>query len=1152
MGRGLLLCLGLAMACGSRAAGQIEAIGQAGPVEAAGAKPAQAALSTVYGVAIAGVPGELLLDPVNNQAFIQEDLVDPPACKSIRYAVGRDVPWVAGAGTWYPVDAAHGGGRLWVCDVTSPTAFGLRVHLNQMQLPAGAQLVVFDPANPAGLVDGPYEGRGVHDSGEMWTLTIFNQTARVEVYVPLVTKGNAAPVMNPGVVIDRVQHAYRDFNQVFSSREGACYNDVTCFPAWANTARASAGIGIIGNNSLYCSGTMLQSLNADLTPYFLTANHCLSTAATAQNSEIYWLYQSATCNAGPPALSSVAQSNVCTLLSTSANSDYTLLMVEGTIPRASLFWAGWTSGGVADGTLVAGIHHPAGAYKRISFGTKASNVTCGNANHIRSNWYATNGTLSVTEPGSSGSGLFLQSNQQLVGQLHCGPSACGIAAANEHDDYGAFSVTYGNVSGFLAGGTDDGFEPNDTCATARSIGSGSYSNLIVKSTSDDWYAISVPGGGGTLSVQLSFTHQMGDIDMQLLGSCAGAALATSAGTSNSETITYTNTGATATFYVHVYLFSDTRNSYSMNISAVAPVPPNDGCANANVIGVGTYTGTTVGAFNDGPTNCGLATTNGPDVWYAFTAGCNGTLKIDTCGTAFDTAVSVHTGCPGTTANQLACNDDCAIAGLSCTSTTQSCLTLAASSGTTYYIRMGGFNGASGAYVLHVILDAGLPNDSCASATPIGIGTVNGTTCGATNDGSASCGLSAASVDVWYSFTPSCTGTLLVDTCGSGYDTTLSVHSGCPGTSSNELACNDDCVGGGCGGLQSCLSVAVTGGTGYLIRVSGFAGANGSFTLHTGLTPPNNDNCSNATQILPGTYAGGTCGATVDGSAACGLSASSNDVWYAITPATSGLARLDTCTSTYDTVVSVHTSCPGVIGNQIGCNDDAPLYTACTGTFQSALDVPVTAGSTYYIRVAGFNGSTGNYTLHYTLGGLVNETCPTATPVNFGTYAFNTTGATTDGPTEANCTFCCSDLQINQDIWYTIVAPCNRVILIDTIGSTYDTKLGVYAGCPFANNSAVACDDDGGGSATSSVAFTPVAGTAYYIRVGGFNSGAGAGTLHIRTCLADFNCNGTLEVQDIFDFLNAWFAGNPRADFNFVNGLEIQDIFDFLNAWFAGC
>ena len=54
------------------------------------------------------------------------------------------------------------------------------------------------------------------------------------------------------------------------------------------------------------------------------------------------------------------------------------------------------------------------------------------------------------------------------------------------------------------------------------------------------------------------------------------------------------------------------------------------------------------------------------------------------------------------------------------------------------------------------------------------------------------------------------------------------------------------------------------------------------------------------------------------------------------------------------------------------------------------------------------------------------------------------------------------------------------------------------------------------------------------------------------CIADFNQIGGLTIQDIFDFLAAWFASDPRGDFNGANGITTQDIFDFLGAWFAGC
>lgn len=54
------------------------------------------------------------------------------------------------------------------------------------------------------------------------------------------------------------------------------------------------------------------------------------------------------------------------------------------------------------------------------------------------------------------------------------------------------------------------------------------------------------------------------------------------------------------------------------------------------------------------------------------------------------------------------------------------------------------------------------------------------------------------------------------------------------------------------------------------------------------------------------------------------------------------------------------------------------------------------------------------------------------------------------------------------------------------------------------------------------------------------------------CIADFDGSGVVSVQDIFDFLSAYFSGNLAADVNHVDGVTVQDIFDFLGAYFAGC
>ncbi len=83
-------------------------------------------------------------------------------------------------------------------------------------------------------------------------------------------------------------------------------------------------------------------------------------------------------------------------------------------------------------------------------------------------------------------------------------------------------------------------------------------------------------------------------------------------------------------------------------------------------------------------------------------------------------------------------------------------------------------------------------------------------------------------------------------------------------------------------------------------------------------------------------------------------------------------------------------------------------------------------------------------------------------------------------------------------------------------------------------------------------------TTLYVAGNGFNNSTSQIEALLWTrpiCRADFNHSGgpaPLTVQDIFDFLTAWFAQDPRADFNGVNFITAQDIFDFLAAWFTGC
>ncbi len=113
----------------------------------------------------------------------------------------------------------------------------------------------------------------------------------------------------------------------------------------------------------------------------------------------------------------------------------------------------------------------------------------------------------------------------------------------------------------------------------------------------------------------------------------------------------------------------------------------------------------------------------------------------------------------------------------------------------------------------------------ASGTPI---LYSGSTAGAQPDGDAACAsTNSTGPDLWYSYTPSAGGTLVVETCnGTDFDTYLSLHPACPGTESNQLACSDD----DCATSRSRIVYGVAADTTYLIRVSGNSIDEGDFTL----------------------------------------------------------------------------------------------------------------------------------------------------------------------------------------------------------------------------------------------------------------------------------------------------------------------------------
>ena len=236
-----------------------------------------------------------------------------------------------------------------------------------------------------------------------------------------------------------------------------CHLDATCYPEWSSSA---TGVALIffetGAGSSFCSGTLLNNLQQDLTPYFLTAAHCVGTEEEARSVTVLWLYQTQTCNGELPDFQSVPHTDGARLLSTLGGADHpdgdiTLLRLEGDVPDGVMF-QGWDAKPQPVGAQVTGIHHPGsddwGFFKRIAFGQIIPDPGFGTSDDVYAIVSYPVGQ-GYTERGSSGSAIF-GSPGTVVGILS-GGDIVGYACPTGpvRDVVTHFSVFYPHVRQFI-------------------------------------------------------------------------------------------------------------------------------------------------------------------------------------------------------------------------------------------------------------------------------------------------------------------------------------------------------------------------------------------------------------------------------------------------------------------------------------------------------------------------------------------------------------------------------------------------------------------------------------------------------------------------------------------------------------------------------
>ncbi len=327
------------------------------------------------------------------------------------------------SGVW---EETADGGLFWQISVKSENAYALSFEYDNFFIPEGGELYVLSPGYE--MIQGAYTSINNSNRGRFATPHLKGDTAIIEYYQPAGTNGILS------LVITEIIHDYRDIMRFSDEdRERNCGENAVCYEdeGYQEPIDAAAWLDMGG---FICSGAMVNNVRQDLTPYFLTAWHCVD-GDYPPTFRFYFNYETTSCSGSWASQGSYAYSSDLVADSDGMDSDWALLLIDDDIEDSwNVFYAGWDA--VGDYPLIScGVHHPGGDPKKINIDDdQAWGDYWDNAGGVTTHWKV-NWDEGGTEGGSSGSPLFNDSFQ-IVGQLSGGPAgACGTS----YDLYGKFS-----------------------------------------------------------------------------------------------------------------------------------------------------------------------------------------------------------------------------------------------------------------------------------------------------------------------------------------------------------------------------------------------------------------------------------------------------------------------------------------------------------------------------------------------------------------------------------------------------------------------------------------------------------------------------------------------------------------------------------------
>ena len=370
--------------------------------------------------------------PVKSHALLLEEEIKED--KSEAYKFGENIPvhfTPDNSGVW---EDLPDGSRLWRLKIHSQGAYSLNFVFDTFYIPSHSQLYIYTADKQ--YVAGAFTAENNNAAGDFAT-ALFPADEVVMEYHESVSDRDSARI-----VLSSVIHAYKNLTGSWGISDD-CNIDINC-PQGANMqVQKRAVVLILRYNYAHCTGTLMNNVRQDGTPYLLTANHCVEGYESTLSKFVFvFNYEALTCNSQQQA--TVYSINGATCLARHAHSDFCLLLLSST-PTQEMkpYYAGWNARKELP-TSAVGIHHPSGDVKKISVADNYFTYTKYETDipsfpdntHIQLIW-----AQGTTEGGSSGSALFNQ-DKLVVGQLEGGYAMCDDP--DGEDLYGRLAYSWTN------------------------------------------------------------------------------------------------------------------------------------------------------------------------------------------------------------------------------------------------------------------------------------------------------------------------------------------------------------------------------------------------------------------------------------------------------------------------------------------------------------------------------------------------------------------------------------------------------------------------------------------------------------------------------------------------------------------------------------